>query len=148
MKKILQIVLALAVLGAGCNDKPQVAHIVVRGSGQSKPAYVGSHFGELVKKWGPPTLVMPDGKGGQILGWTEVVELDRKPPMTYNWGQTRGRVNVPLSSHMHTSPTYQSGSSGWSITRPGKVTYLQTVRTAFVDPNGIVSDWNIKQVSP
>lgn len=80
-------------------------------------SWVGSHYSDLMLKWGPPTRSVPDGRGGQILTY----EYDR------NMGQIPGRAVANWDG----SVTY---------TAPVSTAYVAT-RMFWVDKDGVVYSW-------
>ena len=67
-------------------------------------SWVGHHQSELILAWGPPTRIMPDGKGGAVLIYESYMNL----------GQSPGHGTVDAWGNItYTAPQQQ----GWARTR-------------------------------
>ena len=58
----LFVLLVLLSLGTACTGRGKKIT-------SAMDSWMGSHYSELLKSWGPPDRTSEDGKGGQILVW-------------------------------------------------------------------------------
>ena len=72
-------------------------------------SWVGTHYSNLIMKWGPPQQVFHDDKGGYILIYTQDVTLYQEQPSsktyirgTYNNGWLRANA----TTYYNPSKTY------------------------------------------
>ena len=49
-------------------------------------SWVGHHESELIASWGPPSRIMPDGKGGHILIYEFYRDFGYSPGYIYQYG--------------------------------------------------------------
>jgi len=108
--KRLFVVLLLAILPSCASLDPS----------KVMQSWVGSHYSDLMMKWGPPTRSMPDGRGGQIL----IYEYDRYT------GQIPGRAHANTDGSV-------------SYTAPTHTGYVAT-RMLWVDSSGVIYSWRWK----
>jgi len=45
-------------------------------------SWIGYHQSELIAEWGPPTRIMPDGKGGTVLDYSYYKDLGERGYVT------------------------------------------------------------------
>lgn len=83
--------------------------------------WIGQPREELVAAWGVPTAETPDGRGGTILIYETDTAVTHRPFYSYGHGHRRNDVFI------YEGPEY---------TRYGR-----SVRSFFVDPDGVVYDY-------
>lgn len=91
-------------------------------------SWVGHHQSQLIQSWGPPQNAVPDGNGGQILIYSQNVNL----------GQTPGQMNTYHSGNIMGG--MYSGNSTTSYTLPQQNTYSRT-RMFYVNSEGVIYNW-------
>lgn len=80
-------------------------------------SWVGSTKAQLYQSWGPPSQITDDGQGGEILIYSQNVNL----------GQQAGQIK-------------SNGYGGISYTNPQQMGYTRT-RMFYVDKNGVIYNW-------
>jgi hypothetical protein len=92
----------------------------------------GGHVSDLIASWGPPTQVMPDGYGGQILAYSD----------------TRAFVMPGYGTTTVTGSAYRSGSNvygqatGYTTYMPPVTTSYRAYRMFWVNEQGRVYRWS------
>ena len=79
-------------------------------------SWVGHYQSELIAAWGPPTKIMPDGKGGNIMVYES---------LKGTWGDTKDK-HIAGGAQYPTQPR----QSGYAATR-----------TFYADERGIIRSW-------
>ncbi len=110
----LLISLLVALVGCGPSTK------------EIMNSWKGSHVSRLIRSWGPPQQVVPDGAGGKIYVWSDSIYL----PFTKGKTETRGTYDA-YSSTFKSKTTYT----------PPLVLEGDKVRMFYVDAQGIIYTW-------
>lgn len=105
--KSVYLFIVLFLLG-GCSSGEEISKVM--------DSWVGSHYSDMMLKWGPPTYSTSDGKAGQIL----VYQYDRRG------GQIPGYVTEIGGTVFYTAPQ--------------NVSYVAE-RMFYVNEKGIIYSW-------
>lgn len=96
-------------------------------------SWKGSHVSRLMRSWGPPQQITPDGAGGRIYVWTRDVNI----PLANAKSKTKGTIDynpyldqyTVKSKTTHTAPVIIQG---------------QKARMFWVNKDGIVYYWQAR----
>lgn len=84
-------------------------------------SFVGQHYSEAIVRWGPPTQVIDNTNGGQIVSWQDTSAMTMP-----GYGSTT---------------YYDSTNTAYTTYHPGNTLTFQHSKTFWTDPNGIVIKW-------
>jgi len=65
MKKLLMYFMFTSVLLSGCAVRQQM----IEDQSEMMRVWKGSHISKVIRSWGEPHEIVPDGKGGNIYIW-------------------------------------------------------------------------------
>ena len=91
----------------------------------------GKHVSKLIKGWGPPQQVVPDGRGGKIYIWSRHVKI----PLSKGSTQKRGTISKIGDTYYYEETAKK---------RPPQDIEYDRVRMFWVNCQGIIYHWRWK----
>lgn len=92
---------------------------------------MGHHYSDVVGEWGPPTRVLDDGAGGQMIIWEETVSYTTPGHATTK----RSDTIISGGGRVLSEPSYDT-----TYIPPETTTYTKS-RTFWVNSEGIIYNW-------
>jgi hypothetical protein len=119
MKRILITLLLVMLTGCAARINKTMA------------SWQGSHYSNVIARWGPPDQVFADGSGGRVLVWTRTRSYTTPASSTT---QTTGTATIA-------GDTVYGSATSHTVYNPAQTYSWKAYRMFWVNQSGVIYRW-------